>query len=216
MKSVSFIFLFFALASLTVVLGQERPAQPAVTGGVITLYAADPIGQSLCFKDNAYGLVIQENQVRNRCSDINFNGYLKNGLSTGVEGSRQGKIVDLGTADELKKKYGYEETVGQGQGFASITVMDGRPSILKDRRAGTLQDLDEATTLLDTPANSASAPIKLNHIYLVRVSDSSDKFYEQLAKIVVLSFVPDQSVTIRWEQVARQKSSSVAALKEER
>ena len=215
MKSFSFIFLFFAFASFTFVVGQERPVQP-ITGGVITLYAADPTGQSLCFKDNAYGMMIQGGKVFNRCSDLNFNGYLKNGLSTGVEGGRQGKIIDLGTADDLKKKYGYEDTVGQGQGFASITVMDGRPSILKDYRAQTLQDLEEAVSLLDAPSNSASAPVKQNHIYLIRISDTTDKLYEQFAKIVVLSFVPDQSVTIRWEQLVRQKSSSVAAVKDER
>ena len=211
MKSVFCFGVFFGIASLSLVSAQERSAQqPPVTGGIVTLYAADPIGQSVCFKDNEYGLVIQEGQVRNRCSDLNFNSYLKNAFSTGVEGGRQGKIIDLGTAGDLQKKYGYSETATPGQGFASIILVDGRPSILKDYQARTLQDLDEARTLLDAPKSGASAAVKLNHIYVLRISDTHDKFYEKLAKFVVLSFVPDQSVTIRWEQLPRQRSTSVS------
>jgi hypothetical protein len=210
MKSASCIVLFIAFASLTLASGQARPSQLQFTGGVLTLYAADPTGQSLCFNDNAYGLVIQEGQVRNRCSDLNFNSYSKNGFSTGVEGGRQGWILDLGTAEELQKRYGYQETVTPGQGFASIAVVDGRLSILKDYRSGSLQDLDAAKSLFDSPSSIASVPVKLNHIYVLRIADTNDKLYEQLAKFVVLAFVPDQSVTIRWEHVERRSSSSVS------
>jgi hypothetical protein len=213
MKSVSMLFPLFAFVLVSFVSGQTRSPHSPVTGGIITLYAGDPTGQSVCLQDNSYGLVIQEGQVRNRCSDLNFNSYLKNGLSTGVEGGRLGRIIDLGTSDDLQKLYGYQETATPGQGFASITVVDGRPSILKDYQARTVQDLNEARSLLDTPASVASAPIKLNHIYVLRITDRFDKLYEQLVKFVVLSFVPDQSVTIRWEQLGRQNSSAISAIR---
>src|ERR1700704_4764983 len=86
-------------------------AEQPIKGGVITLYALDPLAQSFCFRDAGDGHMFQEHEVRNRCSDINFNSYYAEQFAVGIEGGRVGAIVDLGTADDLKKKYGYEETV---------------------------------------------------------------------------------------------------------
>jgi hypothetical protein len=44
-----------------------------VAGGVTTLYTLDPLAHTLCFADGKDGSVFQENEVRNRCSDIDFN-----------------------------------------------------------------------------------------------------------------------------------------------
>jgi hypothetical protein len=126
--------------------GQNVEAQ--VRGGVVTLYALDPLSQSFCFRDAGAGLTFQQHEVRNRCSDINFNNYYAEHFAVGIEGGRVGAIVDLGTADDLKKKYGYEETVGKGQGFASIHLEDSKVVILKDRRARAMQEVQESAQLL--------------------------------------------------------------------
>jgi hypothetical protein len=39
----------------------------------------------------------------------------------------------------------------------------------------------------------------LGHIYLVRIADKKDSRYQQIVKLMVIAFRPDESVTLRWE-----------------
>ncbi|HKO41958.1 MAG TPA: hypothetical protein VJU84_01605 [Pyrinomonadaceae bacterium] len=112
---------------------QRTQVEARVLGGLITLYALDPLARTFCFADGKDGHIFQNYEVRNRCSDIDFNNYNAGNFTVGVEGARLGRIIDLGTALELKQRYGYEETVGNGQGFASLHIEDGRIVVLKDR-----------------------------------------------------------------------------------
>ncbi len=52
-----------------------RLVEQAAKGGVATLYAHDPLTQSVCFRDGGAGHVFQQNEVRNRCSDFNYHSY---------------------------------------------------------------------------------------------------------------------------------------------
>lgn len=171
---------------------------PKVAGGFSTLYALDPLAQTLCFKDGQEGGVFQDNQVKNRCSDINFT-YYPGSFTVGVEGARLGAIIDLGSVTDLKQKYGYEETVGNGQGFASLRVDENRILVLKDRKAQTTQELRESASLFQEGKALASAPIKLGDIYLVRITDHYDKSFQRIVKLIVIAYVPNESVTIRWQ-----------------
>lgn len=111
------------LFAFTSVFAQSvQQTEVKVIGGITTLYALDPLARTFCFGDGREGGVFQQNEVRNRCSDIDFNNYYQGNLTVGVEGGRIGTIVDLGSASELEKRYGYSETVGKGQGFASLRV----------------------------------------------------------------------------------------------
>lgn len=174
-------------------------AQPSVKGGVTTLYALDPLAQSFCFHDASAGHVFQQHEVRNRCSDINYSSYYAEHFAVGIEGGRLGAIVDLGTNDDLKKEYGYEETVGGGQGFASVHLEDGKIVILKDRRPQAMQDLKEATQLFAEGTSAAKVPVKVGHVYLARLTDSYDRKYQVLVKLLVIGYVPGESVTFRWQ-----------------
>jgi hypothetical protein len=179
------------------VVGKDVETQ--VRGGVVTLYALDPLSQSFCFRDAGAGLTFQQHEVRNRCSDINFSNYYAEHFAVGIEGGRVGAIVDLGTADDLKKKYGYEETVGKGQGFASVHLEDGKVVILKNRRARAMQELQESAQLLAAPASVAKAAVKVGHIYVARIIDRNDTDFQLLVKLLVIGYVPGESVTIRWQ-----------------
>jgi hypothetical protein len=132
-------------------VANKKSDETSVKGGVTTLFALDPLNQSLCFRDAGAGGVFQKNEVRNRCSDLNYGSYYAEHLTVGVEGARLGAIVDLGTAEDLRKEYGYEETVGHGQGFASVHLEDGKVVILKDRARQEMQDLKEASQLFAKP-----------------------------------------------------------------
>lgn len=187
-----------AIAVVQVAAAQAPVPQKDAIGSIATLFARDPLTQSLCFKDGGPGGVFQNGQLRNRCSDLNFNSYSTNALSVGVEGGRQGVILDLGTPEELKSKYGYSETVGGGQGFASIDVQNGKALILKDYGTGALQELAESADLFRAPRPGASVPVRLGHVYLMRITDKNDRAFELFAKVLVLAHAPNESVTVRW------------------
>jgi hypothetical protein len=170
-------------------------------GGVATLYALDPLAQSFCFRDAGDGHVFQEHEVKNRCSDINFNSYYAEQFAVGIEGGRLGVILDLGSSDDLKKEYGYDETVGGGQGFASVHLEDGKLVILKDRRARVMQELKESAQLFLQPTSAAKAPVKVGHVYLARLTDRDDSSFQVLVKLLVIGYVPGESVTFRWQSL---------------
>ena len=170
-----------------------------VIGGVVTLYALDPLSRTFCFADGKDGHVFQKYEVRNRCSDIDFNNYNAGGFSVGIEGGRVGRIIDLGNFNELRLKYGYDETVGNGQGYASLHIEEGRVVILKDRKSQAVQDLKESGLLFQEGAPSASAPVKLGNIYLLRLTDRHEKAFQRIVKLMVIAHTPNESVTIRWQ-----------------
>jgi hypothetical protein len=170
-----------------------------LTSTITTLYANDPIAHSLCFADGKEGGVFQDGEPRNRCSHIEFDAYKIGNLSVGIQGGDVGHIIDLGTDDQLSKQYGYQQTVGKGQGFASIEFRDGKLVIVKDRRAGTRQELIEGSHLFEASRGMSSAEAKPGHIYLVRISDSHNKDFQILVKLLVLTASPGESVTFRWE-----------------
>jgi len=111
-------------------------------------------------------------------------------------------ILDLGTPVELSSRHGYTETVGKGQGFASLNVRNGKVMIVRDFKEGTRQELKESAQLFDVPKSSASSAVKLGHIYLIRITDGHDKSYEMIAKLMVIAHVPNESVTFRWQVIS--------------
>lgn len=205
MKSLIRCLLIFSALLTCSICGFAQDAasragvERTVKGGVVTMYALDPLANSFCFRDAGDGKTFQHHEVRNRCSDLNFNSYYAEHFAVGIEGSRVGAIVDLGTADDLRKKYGYEETVGNGQGFASLHLENGKVLILKGRRAQSMQVLQESPQLFAPPASSAKAPVKVGHLYLARITDERDSNAQVLVKLLVIGYVPGESVTIRWQ-----------------
>lgn len=190
------LFAAFMLLAVNFAFAQDLSK---VSGGIATLYALDPLSQTLCFEDGKEGKTIQQNQVRNRCSDIDFNAYKENSFSVGIEGGRNGVIIDIGMASELQKRYGYTETVGGGQGFASLRVANGKAFILKDYKSGSEQDLAESSSLFTNGNTNVSVPVKLGHIYLLRITDRNDKSFERFFKLIVVSYKEGEYVTIRWQ-----------------
>jgi hypothetical protein len=178
--------------------GAVQQAPPAPRSGLITMYADDPIACRFGFGEGAYGSVIEDHMLKNRASDMAFDGYNPGEFTVGIEGGRKGTIVDLGTLDSLRAKYGYEETGAPGQGFASIRRQGGKFLILKNYAQQTTQELAEARVLMDAPNH---APIVDDHIYLVRLTDLHDRAFERVVKFMVVTYQPGESVTIRWQVI---------------
>jgi hypothetical protein len=176
---------------------EKQAAQQRKRGGIVTMYAIDPLARTLCFSDGKEGMAFTSTNWVNRCSDLSFAG---SNLVTGIENDRLGAIVDLGTADELSSRYGFEDAQGGGTGFASIHLQGSKIMVLKqDFGKQEFQPLQEGSKLSTEVGSPVAAPIKLGHIYVVRIADKKDKSTLQLAKLMVVAFRPEESVTLRWE-----------------
>ncbi len=204
-KFIALAVNLLLLVTITFINVSAQNKNVEVKTGLVTLYAKDPLAQTFCFKDGKYGTVLQENEVRNRCSDISFNSYINNSFSVGIEGARKGRIINLGTADELQQRYKYKETIGKGQGFASIQFQNGKVYILKERnrrQPNKLQELSEANELFKNDGKSNdNISAKLGEIYLLRLKDGYEKGFEKIVKFIVTDYQPDKLVTIRWQVI---------------
>jgi hypothetical protein len=41
--------------------------------------------------------------------------------------------------------------------------------------------------------------VKIGHVYLARITDSYDNNFQVLVKLLVIAYVPGESVTLRWQ-----------------
>lgn len=181
---------------------EKRAAQPRKRGGIFTLYAVDPVARTLCFRDGKEGMALTNTDWGNRCSDLTYSQANGGTLVSGIEVDRLASIVDLGTADELRSRYGYEDAPGGGTGFASLHLQNDKIMILKeDNREPVFQPLQEGSKLFTDLGPGATAPTKLGHIYLVRIADKKDRSTQHLVKLMVIAHSPAESVTLRWESL---------------
>jgi hypothetical protein len=208
-----FLAVLGLLACLIPAIARTQPAADTdsmIYGGVSTLYALDPLSSTLSFTDGKPGHVILNNRRFNRNSDINFGNYLKDGFSVGIEGGRYGTLIDLGTAEEFAKRNGFQETVGNGQGYASLHFEKDQLVTLKDYRTGEFQPLKEAGDLLSVPdpkKKHGESPAIAGHIYLARITDRHDPGFELVVKFVCIAHTPNESATIRWEVLRRTEGT---------
>jgi hypothetical protein len=178
---------------------EKRAAQPQKRGGVFTMYALDPLARTLCFSDGKEGMAIINNDWGNRCSDLSF-GH--DNLVSGIEVNREAAIVDLGKPDDLRSRYRYEDDIDGGAGFASLHLAGDKIMILKqDHSRPEFQPLQEGRRLFTEIGPNANAQIKLGHIYLLRITDKKDASFQQLVKLMVIAYRPNESVTLRWESL---------------
>jgi len=179
---------------------EKRAIQPKKRGGIFTMYVHDPLARTMCFSDGKEGFAFVDNDWRNRCSDLSYILASGGSLASGIEVNRVAAIVDLGTPDELRQRYGFEEAQGGATGFASLHLAGDKVKILKqDLGKPEYQPLQEGSKLLTDVAPSATAPIRLGHIYLVRIADKKDTSFQQIVKLMVIAFRPEEAVTLRWE-----------------
>src|ERR1700752_2896084 len=111
-------------------------------------------------------------------------------------------IVHFGTANDLRGRYNYEGAGNGGVGFASLRLEGDKVTILEadnGKFKASWQTLQEGSKLFSEVKSSANAPIQLGHIYLVRIVDSKDKSFQQIVKLIVIGYRPEEAVTVRWE-----------------
>lgn len=177
---------------------EKQAAAQTKRGGIFTMYALDPLTRTICFKDGKEGMAIANHQWGNRCSDLSYS--LTGTLVAGIEIDRVAAIVDLGTANDLRDHYGYDDAENGGVGFASLRLEGDKILVLQeDNSKPVWRPLKEGPRLFTQVTTSANAPIKLGHIYLVRIADTKDKNFQRIVKLMVIAYRPDEAVTLRWE-----------------
>jgi hypothetical protein len=206
---IALVLLFIGAGSHHVLLAQtpttpddKQAAQPRKRGGIFTMYTLDPLARTLCFSDGKEGWAFVNNKWENRCSDLSYSQAGNGSLVSGIEINRVAAIVDLGTANELRERYGFEDADNGGVGFASLRLEGGKVMVLQDdngKEKATWQPLQEGPKLFTEVKSSANAPIHLGHIYVLRIADSRDKNFQQILKLMVIAYRPDEAVTLRWE-----------------
>ena len=193
----SLVVLLFAICLSEAASAQALDQMPG--GEISTLYALDPIRSHLSLNDGKPGTTVQGSLAYNRDSQLSFDTYERDSFRVGIQGGEVGAIVDLGSAEDLRTRYGYEETVGNIQGFTSIHIDGGTAVILKNYRTKQFQPLREFEELGPEFHGSDTAAVVVGHTYLVRVT--RDRKLNSYAKLKVLAFVPGQYVTIRWSRL---------------
>jgi hypothetical protein len=167
------------LALLLSALPRPAPGDEAAAGSINTLYASDPLENSLDFHTGRPGLVVQEGEVRNRDSHICL-GYAPDSLAVAIQGGDKGAIVDVGTLVQCATATSTRITGNGGNAFVSIGAAWAR----------THEGLQQTTV-------NATAPARSGHVYLVRIAREGKP--DMLAKLLVLEFRPGESVTFRWQ-----------------
>lgn len=220
MRFTTLALLALAAGSLTALRAQQTtgrmpnvaPVEPTTTEAEVgaltrprmrTLFAEDFIRHAMSLKTGRYGLAVQDNVVVNVDSELDFDVYNADQFTAGVQGGQVGELLDLGTFDDLALRYGYQETVGGGQGFSSIRYEGGTMVILADLSTAEVQPFPEAQAFLDAPLSSTSipAPVQAGHVYLVRLQDRNDPTFLRFAKLLVNEHVPGVRVTLAWEEI---------------
>jgi len=191
----------FVRAQTPAMPDDKQAAQPRKRGGVFTMYAVDPLARTLCFTDGKEGMAFVNNKWENRCSDLSYTLAGGGSLVSGIELNRMAAIVDLGTANDLRGRYSYEDAEFGGVGFASLRLEGDKVTILQDDNGkfkASWQTLQEGSKLSEVKS-SATAPIQLGHVYLVRIVDTKEKGFQQTVKLIVIAYRPEEAVTVRWE-----------------
>lgn len=192
------------VAASAVLATRSTKGEPArsTESRLITLYRLDPLRSTISLEDGGEGNAIRAGAVVTRSSDLDFGNYAPDAFTVGIVDGRRGVLVDLGSQESLARRYGYAETVGMGQGFASIRLDDGRAVIRRASDASSVQPLRESTELFGLGVPSATRLVVTGHVYLARLVDERDRGFERIAKILVVAHVPGESVTIRWAPLA--------------
>lgn len=200
--------LLLAVAASALVAGGlaaagEEGGAPAPGPGLVTLHAGDPLTHTLNLVDGSFGARIAGTEFRETRAHLDYGVYGDDALTVALEEDDRGLILDLGHWADLARAYRIEEADGGGVAFASISVDGSRPLIARRHPGETFQTLLEARPLLSSARGERRAALHpvAGHVYLVRIEHHRRDSPPVHAKILVVSHVPGDRVTLRWDRI---------------
>lgn len=163
---------------------------------VVELVAKDPLRRTYDFLRSAHGGILQDGEIKNAGSHIDFSSYNADALTVGIQGGEIGAIVDLGDDEAVATSIG---TPGGGQGFAGLTLVNGAFNM---EAANKLFELSAT----NTESTSDHAPVIVGHIYALRVIDTNSGKLDLVVKLLVTDFAPQERVSFRWAKLSGTKN----------
>ncbi len=161
---------------------------------LVELYATDPLRHDYDFVRADYGAVVQDGQIRNAGSHIDYSTYYANDLTVAIQGGNVGTIVDLGTDDAVAASLHASETAGGGQGYAALLLHDGRFGL---PAADAVLDLPKTDLFTSNDPGAHVTPMH-GHVLLVRIADKYDASLDLVVKLSVVSLTTGDRVAFEW------------------
>jgi hypothetical protein len=171
----------------TIPVTEEMPLE-----GFAELLPNNPLRHSYDFLRADYGAVLQENEVRNAGSHIDYGTYIPGELRVGIQGGERGIILDLGPDDTIAAKLGVVQTIGKGQGFAHLTMTAS--TRLSIPEADSLFSLDPSVP--DHDYNHVQPHI--GHVYILRIRDQHDSDFDLIVKLTPVYLAPRERIAFQW------------------
>ncbi len=196
-----------AAGALALASAEEPPPPPAASAGgtsrLVTLHAGDPVTHVLNLADGTFGARIEGPRLVERRAHLDYGNYKDDALTVALEEDDRGVLLDLGHWADLARTYEFDEVVGGGIAFASLSSADGDVRIARRLPKDAFQKLREGRPLLAATVGErqVSLPPVPGHIYLARVEDRHRKTAPVYAKFLVVSHVPGDHVTLRWDRI---------------
>lgn len=136
--------------------------------------------RTLCLLDGRHGLVIQDDEVRNRDSHVDFDWYHSGAFTAGIQGGEEGLVHDLGTVQELEARLGgpplevlrWVDGELRAQGEPVDAPTDLPPGSRGAPAPSWIESLFSLGPASATTSNHAA--VYLDHVYFVRIVNSSD------------------------------------------
>lgn len=149
---------------------------------LLELFADDPLRRTVDLENGVYGAVLQEGEIRNQNSHLDFGGYHAGEFTVGIQGGDEGFIVDLGPDEEL----GLALTNTAASGFGAL-------------------DLD-ASGFGYGPADAVfddgmtdHAAVEQAHVYVIRVRTTDDDGPRELVwKALAADLTSETRVVLDW------------------
>jgi len=183
-----------AAAALCGACGSSGSSSGPPAQGTADLYAKDPLRHDYDFVGAAYGSAMQNGQIVNVGSHIDFGNYNADAFTVGIQGGQVGAIVDLGDDAAVAKAVGNTETVGGGQGYAGLTLSGNSFNVPAANAVYML-------TTSDAGATSDHAPVVLNHVYALRIVDRDTSGAELVVKLLVTGFTSGTEASFEWTRL---------------
>ena len=166
------------------------------TSPVVELVAKDPLRRTYDFLRSAHGGILQDGEVKNAGSHIDFSSYNADALTVGIQGGEIGAIVDLGDDEAVATSIG---TSGSGQGFAGLTLVNG---LFNAEAANKLFELSAT----NTKNTSDHAQAIVGHVYALRIIETNSQKLDLVVKLIVTDFAPQERVSFRWAKLSGTKT----------
>jgi len=193
-----------ALVAGALAMARAEEESDAPISRLVTLFANDPVSHTLNLATGRFGARIDGPRLIEGKAHADYACYGDDVLTFALDDDDRGTAIDLGHWADLARVYDFPEADGGGIGYASISFDGSDLRIARRVPRDGFQVLREGRALLATTTAGerrvAVHPVP-GHVYLVRIEDRQRRSPAVYAKILVVSHVPSDRVTLRWDRI---------------